>query len=300
MSKGSKKEVNKGIKALLANIGSKEVAPTKTAPSSTSGRTGEEGSISEIPVNHIEPNPFQPRTDFDEQELGELSTSIKTHGIIQPLTVRKLSERKYQIISGERRWRASQLAGLKKVPAYVREADDQGMLEMALLENIQRANLNPMEEAISYQRLIDECNLTHEELSDRLGKKRSTITNFLRVLKLSPAVQTALRDKSISLGHAKVLAGVDQIEMQTMYLGDILSKGLSIRATEALVKGKKGSISSKSAVNTDPHIAKIEDQIADVVGAKVSVKRSDKGNGYIQISFGSDKELNQIIDSLLD
>jgi len=232
--------------------------------------------------------------------ITSLSQIVSLRLTIQPLTVRKLSEKKYQIISGERRWRASQKAGLKSVPVYIREADDQGMLEMALLENIQRANLNPVEEAISYKRLIDECDLTHEELSDRLGKKRSTITNFLRVLKLSPSVQSALRERTISLGHAKVLAGVDQVERQTMYLGEIISKGLSIRGTESLVRGNPTNTKTSTTKIKDPHVHKLEDDLADVMGAKVNIRRSDKGSGQIQIMFGSDKELNQIIESILD
>ena len=297
MSKGSKKDVNKGIRALLANIDSK--SGSKNKDSSSTEKIQSTGIV-EIAISSIEPNPFQPRTDFDQAELEELAVSIKTHGIIQPLTVRKLSGKKFQIISGERRWRASKISGLKNIPVYVREADDQGMLEMALLENIQRANLNPVEEAISYQRLIDECDLTHEELSDRLGKKRSSITNFLRVLKLAPSVQKALRSRTISLGHAKVLAGIEETEKQTFLLGEILSKGLSIRATEKFLKVTKSSKSTSIPRETDPQIAKMQDNIGDVIGTKIKIHRSDKGIGMIQIYFKSDNELNQIVDTILD
>ena len=250
--------------------------------------------------NSLRPTHFQPRTEFDQEQLEDLSESIKTFGVIQPITLRKLSSKKYQIISGERRWRASKLAGLTEIPAYVREADDQGMLEMALLENIQRADLNPLEVAISYQRLIDECDLTHEELSQRLGKKRSSISNYLRVLKLSPSAQTALKMDRISLGHAKVLAGVEPIENQIGVLEEILSKGLSVRATERLVQSKTSKSSNGTTSKVlHPEVRKYQDQLADKVGRKVAISRNDHGKGSIKINFKNDDELNQIMESLL-
>lgn len=299
-NKSNKKDVGKGIRALLANIDKKQTDAVSLAVGSAPVASAT--PLSEIDIKQIEANPYQPRTAFDEEELQELSTSIKTHGLIQPITVRKLNAKKYQIISGERRWRASQLAGLKTVPVYIRKADDQGMLEMALLENIQRSDLNPMEIAISYQRLIDECDLTHEELSERLGKKRSSISNHLRVLKLAPSVQLALKEKTISLGHAKILAGMELIEEQTMALGEILSKGLSVRATEILVKSiTNPQTSSKSnAARVNPEIARITDELSESIGTKVKIDRSDKGNGQIKISFSSDSEFNDIIDRILD
>ncbi|MFT4565906.1 MAG: ParB family chromosome partitioning protein [Saprospiraceae bacterium] len=301
MSKTNKKDVGKGIRALLANIDKKEsrtannTAAPEEIPEVSSG-TGE------IDIKSIEANPYQPRKEFNEDQLNELMTSIKTHGLIQPITVRRLNAKKYQIISGERRWRASKLAGLIKVPVFIREADDQGMLEMALLENIQRADLNPVEIAISYQRLIDECDLTHEELSERLGKSRSAISNNLRVLKLAPSVQKALKERSLSLGHAKILAGIVEIERQTMALGEILSKGLSVRATEILVKNltSRKTKPVAPAKTEHPGIAGIIEDLSDTFGTNVRINRSDKGKGQIKISFSSDREFNDIIDRILD
>ena len=292
---GKKKEIGKGIRALLANIEQESNSTPETTQSENKANVA-------VDISLIEANPFQPRTEFDEEKLSDLCESIKTFGVIQPITLRKLSNKKYQIISGERRWRASKLAGLTEVPAYVREADDQGMLEMALLENIQRADLNPLEVAISYQRLIDECDLTHEELSQRLGKKRSSISNYLRVLKLSPSAQKALKLDQISLGHAKVLVGVEPIENQIGILEEILSKGLSVRATEQLIQSKKGSNNSGSASTNKeihPEVRKYQDQLADKVGIKVAISRNDKGKGSIKINFKNDHELNQIMESLL-
>jgi ParB family chromosome partitioning protein len=292
---GKKKEIGKGIRALLANIEQESNSTPETTQSENKANVA-------VDIRLIEANPFQPRTEFDEEKLSDLCESIKTFGVIQPITLRKLSNKKYQIISGERRWRASKLAGLTEVPAYVREADDQGMLEMALLENIQRADLNPLEVAISYQRLIDECDLTHEELSQRLGKKRSSISNYLRVLKLSPSAQKALKLDQISLGHAKVLVGIEPIENQIGILEEILSKGLSVRATEQLIQSKKGSNNSGSASTNKeihPEVRKYQDQLADKVGIKVAISRNDKGKGSIKINFKNDHELNQIMESLL-
>ena len=297
MSKSSKKDVGKGIRALLSNI-----------DKSDSGNKKEVGKIPDlpmetnrIPLKQIEPNPYQPRRTFDKEELEELMVSIQTHGIVQPLAVRKLNKNSYQIISGERRWRAAKKLKLDKVPVHILEADDQAMLEIALLENIQRADLNPVEIALSYQRLIDECKLTHEELSNRLGKKRSSISNYLRLLKLSPSVQEALKDQKISLGHAKVLAGVDLIEMQTLLLGRIMRDDLSVRATETLVKNiSKSSSTKKEMTPQSPIMKELTKKLSERIGAKISIQRSQKGNGYIRIPFASDMDFNEIIDSLLD
>ncbi len=290
---GKKKEIGKGIRALLANIEQE----SNSAP--TNAQSEGKANVA-VDIDLIEANPFQPRTEFDEELLEDLCESIKTFGVIQPITLRKLSSKKFQIISGERRWRASKLAGLTEIPAYVREADDQGMLEMALLENIQRADLNPLEVAISYQRLIDECDLTHEELSQRLGKKRSSISNHLRVLRLSPSAQKALKMDRISLGHAKVLAGIEPIENQIGILEEILSKGLSVRATERLVQSKASTTTSSTTDNAvHPEVRKYQDQLADKVGRKVTISRNDKGKGSIKINFKNDDELNQIMESLL-
>lgn len=305
MNKSTKKDVGKGIRALLANIDKKESISAPIDPVSKGADANTEAlrPLSELEITAIEINPYQPRTDFDEQELEELAASIKVHGLIQPITVRRLNAKKYQIISGERRWRASQIAGLKTIPVYIREADDQGMLEMALLENIQRADLNPMEVAISYQRLIDECDLTHDELSERLGKSRSTISNHLRVLKLAPSVQKALKEKTLSLGHAKILAGVEQTERQASLLHDILTKGLSVRATEALIKSQLAAPTKSVPTSSQPQhpeITKMVDLLSESIGTKIQIQRSERGQGNIKILFNSDRELNDIIERILD
>jgi ParB family chromosome partitioning protein len=304
MSKETNKmQIGKGIRALLTNIEERGTAPTGQELRELSRET------LEVPVDAIEANPYQPRTDFDQQALEELAQSIRTHGIIQPLTLRRLHEGKYQLIAGERRWRAAQMAGLKSVPAYIRLADDQGMLEMAIVENIQRADLNAMEMAFSLQRLIDECKLTHEELSSRVGKQRSTVSNFLRLLKLPPQVQDALRKEQISMGHAKSIAGLDDISSQLMVLGEIISKDLSVRDTEKLVaryqdnkstsspkstsSGNKPASSKKSA-----DILQIEQQLRSLLGVKVEMQYQENGSGQIRIPFKSDKELNYILDLL--
>ena len=297
-----KAEVGKGIKALLANIDSEDKSRKRQKRASIAD-SNKSTSVGLIKVDWIESNPFQPRTEFSEEEMNELATSISTFGVIQPITVRRLSEKEYQLISGERRWRASKKAGLDEIPAYVREADDQAMLEIALLENIQRSDLNDVEVALSYQRLIDECDLTHEELSDRLGKKRSSITNHLRVLKLPAPIQKALKSKAISLGHAKVLAGVERTELQLLILEKILIEGLSVRGTEKALKTLKStsSLSSiKEKASLLPEIRKIMDQLSDKVGSKVIIDRKPNGKGSLKINFGSDDEFNDIIEILLD
>jgi len=204
-------------------------------------------SIDEIDINQIESNPFQPRTDFDEESLNELATSIKEIGIIQPITVRKSANGKFQLISGERRFRASIIAGLKTIPAYVRTADDQGMLEMALVENIQREDLDAIEIAISYQRLIEECTLTQESLSDRVGKKRSTITNYLRLLKLPAEIQLGIRKKMLSMGHARALINIEDANDQLYIFEQIINDGLSVRKVEDMVRAIKEPESNEVA-----------------------------------------------------
>jgi len=299
MGKSNKKEVGLGIKALLANIDKKssnEKAPEKHL-------LAKDESTIKIPTEYLEPNPWQPRREFDEMKLEELTESIKIHGIIQPIAVRRLNSQSFQIISGERRWRAAKSLNIKKIPVYVISADDQTMLEIALLENIQRDDLNPLEVALSYQRLIDECDLTHEDLSERLGKKRSSITNHLRLLKLSPSVQDAVRTQSISLGHAKVLAGVERIENQTFFLGEILKGQLSVRATENLVKADKAP--KNTNVNSDrstkdPNLLKLERQLSEHLGTRVSISHHPSGRGKITIPFKSNTELSDITDSLID
>lgn len=301
MSKETNKmQIGKGIRALLTNIEERGTAPTGQELRELSRET------LEVPVDAIEANPYQPRTDFDEQSLEELAQSIRTHGIIQPLTLRRLHEGKYQLIAGERRWRAAQRAGLTSVPAYIRLADDQGMLEMAIVENIQRADLNAMEMAFSLQRLIDECKLTHEELSARVGKQRSTVSNFLRLLKLPPQIQDAMRKEQISMGHAKSIAGLVDISTQLMVLGEIISKDLSVRDTERLVaryqdpsSSKKESADKKTTTSKkSADVLKVEQQLRGLLGVKVELQYQDNGSGQIRIPFKSDKELNYILDLL--
>jgi ParB family chromosome partitioning protein len=299
----NKMQIGKGIRALLTNIEERGTAPTDKELTEISRET------LEVPVDAIETNPYQPRTDFDETALEELAQSIKTHGIIQPLTLRRLHEGQYQLIAGERRLRAAQMAGLTSVPAYIRIADDQGMLEMAIVENIQRADLNAMEMAFSLQRLIDECTLTHEELSQRVGKQRSTVSNFLRLLKLPPQVQQALRIEEISMGHAKAIAGLEEISSQLMVLGEIISKELSVRDTEKLINkyqdnksGQRPSSSagsgSKSSSAKSADIRKIEQQLKELLGVKVDLQYKENGSGEIRIPFKTDRELNYILDVL--
>lgn len=298
MAKSDKKAVGQGIKALLSNIDKKNIrtkAPEKHI------LTKEEGSL-KVSIDYLEPNPWQPRREFDEEKLNELAESIKIHGIIQPIAVRRLNARSYQIISGERRWRAAKSIDLKEIPVNIISADDQTMLEIALLENIQRDDLNPMEVALSYQRLIDECELTHEDLSERLGKKRSSISNHLRLLKLSPSVQDAVRTQSISMGHAKVLAGVERIENQTFLLGEILKNQLSVRATENLIKYEKSSSSRRSdeGRTKDPNLERLEKQLSEHLGTRVSIQYKPSGKGKILIPFSSNDELADITESLID
>lgn len=293
-------QIGKGIRALLTNIEERGTAPTGQELTALSRET------LEVPVEAIEANPYQPRTDFDEQSLEELTQSIRTHGIIQPLTLRRLHEGKYQLIAGERRWRAAQRAGLKTVPAFIRVADDQGLLEMAIVENIQRADLNAMEMAFSLQRLVDECNLTHEELSLRVGKQRSTVSNYLRLLKLPPRVQDALRRDEISMGHAKCIAGLEDISSQLMVLGEIISKDLSVRETEELVArygmaGKKNTTPSASSSTTpskSADIKRIEQRLSEIYGVKVNLQFKANGSGQIQIPFSSTREFNELLDLL--
>ncbi|MCU0437031.1 MAG: ParB/RepB/Spo0J family partition protein [Raineya sp.] len=260
-----------------------------------------QASINEIDVESIEVNPYQPRTDFDEDALNELSESIKLQGIIQPITVRKLSEGKYQLISGERRLQASKRAGLKSIPAYIRTANDQQMLEMALIENIQRENLNPIEIALSYQRLISECNLKQDELGDRVSKNRTTVTNYLRLLKLPPMVQAALRDKQISMGHARAIINVDNPDDQIAILKKILLEDLSVRAVEELVRNLSASKTKpkntpKSENNFE--IKQVQTKLSSHFGTKISVKANNKNQGEIKIPFNSTEDLNRILDIL--
>lgn len=292
-------EFGKGIRALLANPTELEQAVQENPEQVVREFTG---NVAMLPLEQIETNPFQPRTEFDQTALEELAASITVHGLIQPVTVRRLHDRAYQLISGERRFRASQMAGLQEVPAYIRLADDQQMLEMALIENIQREDLNAVEIAISYQRLIDECALTHENLSERVGKQRSTITNYLRLLKLPPEIQRALKERKLTMGHARALAGIDNIALQLSLFKQIVEQDLSVRAVEELISRYQGSTRSDQKPNRaerlPDHLRQIQDQFSAFFGAKVELKRNPKGKGQVVVNFENDSELNRLIDLL--
>ena len=260
-------------------------------------------AINDIDLSLIDVNPFQPRTEFDEEALNELAESIKQLGIITPVTLRKMDNGRYQIISGERRCRASKMAGLKAIPAYIRTADDQAMLELALVENIQREDLDPIEIAISLQRLIDECNLTQESLGDRVGKKRSTVTNFLRLLKLPDEIKLGLRKRLITMGHAKALLSIDDANDQKYLFERIMSEGLSVREVEEIASEmKEGNPDKKKQKKTkkkDNTYAELESKLNSFFESKVKFNRTDKGNGKIVIAFKDDQDLERII-SLFD
>ena len=266
-------------------------------------------SIDSIDINLIETNPYQPRDTFETESLKELAASIKVQGIIQPLTVRKLSNNAYQLISGERRLRASKLAGLTEVPVYIRAANDQEMLEMALIENIQRENLNAIEVAISFQRMLDECSIKQEELGERVGKNRSTVTNYLRLLKLPPVIQAALRDSKISMGHARAMISMDSIDKQLYAFEEVLKNDLSVRKLEDLVRSMSDKNAVKSTDKTKSPAAKaeqafsseyqrIQSDLAAKFDAKVSLKADKNGSGNIQIPFISTDDLNRILEML--
>ena len=292
-----KQELGKGLKALLSNINKEE----KKVPENFLKQETETWLID---INKIKPNPHQPRNTFEEESLDELSRSIQTYGLIQPITVRRLADQEYQIISGERRYRAALKAGIKSLPAYVRLANDQEILEMALVENIQREDLSPIEIAISYSRLMEECKLNQEQLSDRVGKKRSTISNYTRLLKLPPEIQNALRDRQLSMGHARVLAGIEDLMLQTQLYKDIQQKELSVRDAERLshsiskTKGRK-ILNPKPSLQ-GPLIKALEDRISGILGTKAVIQRKESGEGQIIIKFNSDQTLNDIIDRLDD
>ncbi|MBW7847664.1 MAG: ParB/RepB/Spo0J family partition protein [Bacteroidales bacterium] len=259
------------------------------------------GAIAEIELDKITANPFQPRSEFDDMALRELAASIQSQGVIQPVTVRKVDVDKYQLISGERRLRASRLAGLTTIPVFIRIANDEQMLEMALIENIHRENLNAIEVAISYQRLLEECNLTQEQLSEKVGKNRSTITNFLRLLKLPPEVQIALRDGHISMGHARALINIESDVDQLTILQRIIDNELNVRQTEAIVRNLNNPApkEKKAAVQTIPLIFKQQaKQFAEKINAKVDIKRSASGKGSIVIDFSNDSEFERIMSKL--
>jgi ParB family chromosome partitioning protein len=302
MSNKKKEELGKGIRALLEGIDDDLEGQQQNASSIENENSP--SLVRNIPLEDIEVNPFQPRADFDEQSLQELAESIGTHGVIQPITVRLLSDKKFQLIAGERRLKAAKMAGQETVPAYLRKADDQEMLEISLIENIQRENLNAMEIAINYQRLIDECELTQDALSNRLGKQRSTVTNYLRLLKLPPDIQVGIKTKQIGMGHARALINVEDADIQLDIFNQIVKKGLSVRKTEELVKkyNEQGAgEKQKTQANNDklpPSFQRVQDQLATHFSTRVRVKRKKNQSGEIIINYQSDEDLNRILDIL--
>ena len=293
-----KPAMGKGLAALLGN-------PNTDITTKTNSSEVVVGSISTLPVSSIEANPFNPRTNFEKEALEELSQSIAIHGIIQPLTVRKLGRDKYQLISGERRFRASQLAGLSEVPAYIRVANDQTMLEMALVENIQREDLNAIEVAISYQRLIEECSLTQDQLSQKISKSRSSITNHLRLLKLPIEIQAGVRDNVISMGHARALVSAGDETVQIALFSRIVLENLSVRELEQIIKSGSFNPPTETTVTTgkketpagfsnDQFVFK--EYLTDKLSTKVEMKKSSNGTGKIIINFNSEVDLNRIIE----
>lgn len=296
-----KPALGKGLSALLENSGAMKSQNT-SSPSA--------GSVALLPIVQIEANPFNPRTNFEKEALEELSNSIRIHGIIQPLTVRKMNDGKYQLISGERRFRASQIAGLKEVPAYVRQANDQAMLEMALVENIQREDLNAIEVALSYQRLIDECTLTQDQLSQKIAKSRSSITNHLRLLKLPAEIQLGVRDNLISMGHARTLVSAGNEAKQLEYYRMIIDNNLSVREIEELIRtgstientNEEQTKINREAIQAGPKLSVEQETfrqfLGDKISTKVEIKKSGSGSGKIAINFASEVDLNRIISLL--
>jgi ParB family chromosome partitioning protein len=298
-----KMALGKGIRALLDTIDDDMKSPDEGAGGpAVSGQTP--NGIARIPLDQIEVNPKQPRRDFDEQALRELSESIKLHDLIQPITVIKIGQNQYQLISGERRVRASKLAGLHDLPAYIRSADSQEKLEMALLENLQREDLNAIEIAISFRQLMDECGLTQEQLSERMKKERSTVANYLRLLRLPPDVQKAVRDNKLSMGHARAIIGLDHIEQQLYVFRETMERGLSVRQVEQMVKDmatEKAPAAPKPSANPvklPPAYKRIEDNMASHFSTKVRLDRKKTGKGSILIEFYSDEDLERIMEKM--
>lgn len=296
--------LGKGLGAILTGAPTAEEL-RKGGNSEVSAAVRSLAGITEVPIAEIEPNPYQPRQSFDKEELDGLASSIATLGVITPITIRKIEPHKFQIISGERRFRATQMAGLRTIPAYVRQADDQGMLEMAIVENVQRSNLDPIEVAQSYRRLMDECSLTQEQMSQRMGLNRSSVANQLRLLNLPPKVQHDLKVGQISVGHAKVLLSIDDPTLQTKLCDLCINEGLNVRQLEQKVAAIRsaGTETAPKAHKASPS----EDmpqlhkdlclEVAKYFKGKVSVKRSRSGHGSLTISFSSDKEISSFLDA---
>jgi ParB family chromosome partitioning protein len=285
--------LGRGLSAILQGEESASTGATGLSPMS---------GITEILIAHITPNPHQPRSNFEEEPLQELAESIARHGVIQPITVREVGTDRYQIISGERRYRASKIAGKTSIPAYIRNADDETMLELALVENIQREDLDAIEVAISYQRLLEECKLTQEELSRRVAKKRSTVANYLRLLNLPAEIQIAIRDKSLSMGHARALAGVDDPAVQSRIFREVVEKGLSVRQVEEMARNGNHA---NPASNKKPRVAalsfeqqKYREDLETFLGTRIQINRQPDGHGKIIINYSSDSDLRRIVEML--
>ncbi len=286
--------LGRGLSALLENADTDITASRESAPALA-------GSISSIALTSIEVNPFQPRTDFEKEALEDLAASIRAQGIIQPVTVRKLGYDKFQLISGERRFRASQMAGLTSIPAFIRIANDQAMLEMALVENIQRSNLNPIEVAISYKRLIDECNLTQEDLSKRVGKNRTTVTNFLRLLKLPAEIQAAIRDGRVSMSHARAMINIENQSEQLQIFKEIMSSNLSVRNVEDFAR--KVSVKKTRKTNVpvrSENLIEVLNELSSKFETKVELKENQSGDGKITIHYFSNQDMHRILSILND
>ena len=296
--KQNKDALGKGIRSLLQSIDS----DLKTGTGNLKPAVVENATaITRIAISEVEPNPKQPRRDFDEQALKELAESIKLHDIIQPITVTKLASGKFRLIAGERRWRAAKMAGLLDIPAYVRQANDTQLLELALLENLQRADLNAMEIALSYKRMMEELDYTQEQVGERMSIDRSTVANFIRLLKLPPDIQLAVRSGTLSMGHARALVNVDTIDKQLFIYKEIKEKGLSVRQTEALVRNlyKQGGAVKKSSKNTlPPAFQKIEDKLASQFSTRVKLKHARNGSGQITFDYYSMDELNKLLGQM--
>jgi ParB family transcriptional regulator, chromosome partitioning protein len=288
--------LGRGLSALLSDNSSEDNSSTSVAVASPVVTSG----VTEISLDAIETNPYQPRTHFDLVALEELAQSITAQGIIQPITVRRLSEGKYQLISGERRFQASKMAGLLRVPAYIRTADDEQMLEMALIENIQRQDLNPVEIALAYQRLVDELNLRLEDLGDKVGKNRATVNNYMRLLKLPPEIQIGLRDNKISMGHARALITVENRDDQLRIYREGVAQELSVRKIEELVRQLSESQPAKPKVKTEKniHVARLERTLEERFGSRVNITQAATGKGELKIGFDSTEDLNRILEIL--
>lgn len=296
--KKDKEALGKGIRSLLQSID----ADLKTTSGELKSSVVEAvTNMLRIPLDQIETNPRQPRHDFDEQALQELAQSIRLHDIIQPVTVSRLPTGKYRLVSGERRYRAAKIAALKDIPAYIRQADDQQLLELALLENLQREDLNAMEIALSYKRMMEELNYTQEQVAERMGKERSTVANYIRLLKLPPDIQVAVRSNQLSMGHARALINVDTVDRQLYLYNEIRHKGLSVRQTEELVRQLyKETAGVKTSVKPalPEAFKRIEDNLASHFSTKVKLSHNKKGEGSISIEYYSLQELNKLLDQL--